>query len=153
MERMLLRYQGNICALSRSLDHTHSHFPVAQCVCLVATVTISIKKTRARSISLKRIANMWPAPRMFYVPGLRPVFQKQAGRAEWQTTARRSRQLERTRAFSYASYPGIVSQRGSKEGISSGYNAFTTSRNSREHRISGQLGASACYKVYCYCYQ
>ena len=49
---------------------------------------------------------------MFYVPDLRPVFQKQAGRAGWQAIARRSRQLERTPAFSYASYPGIISQRG-----------------------------------------
>ena len=88
---------------------------------------------------------------MFYVPGLRPVFQKLAGRAGWQAIARRSRQLERTRAFSYASYPRIVFQRESREGISSRYNASTTSRNSWEHRIGGQLETSSCHRVYCYC--
>ena len=80
---------------------------------------------------------------MFYVPGLRPIFQKQARRARGQATARRRVELERTQALPYASYPGLVSQRGSKEEIYSGYNAFTTSRNSREHGISGQLGPAA----------
>src|SRR5271155_943101 len=84
-----------------------------------------------------------PAPSMFYVPGLRPIFQKRARRARRQATARRRAELERTQALPYASYPRFVSQRGSKEGIYSGCNAFTTSRNSREHGISGQLGPAA----------
>src|SRR5271170_3316919 len=70
-----------------------------------------------------------PAPSMFYVPGLRPIFQKQARRARRQAAVRRRVELERTQALPYASYPGLVSQRGSKEEIYSGYNAFTTSRN------------------------
>jgi hypothetical protein len=58
-----------------------------------------------------------PAPSMFYVPGLRPTFQKQARRTRRQATARRRAELERTQALPYASYSGLVSQRRSKEGI------------------------------------
>ena len=100
-------------------------------------MTVPITKTRVRSISPRE----WPiCACTSHILRVQPeTHLSEAGWAGRQATARRSRQLERPQAFSYASYPGTVSQRGSKEGISSGHNAFTTSGNSREHRISGQL--------------
>ena len=75
--------------------------------------------------------------------GRDPSFRSRPGGLEGRQPRGAGAELERTQALPYATYPGLVSQRGSKEGIYSGYNAFTTSRNSLEHGISGQLRPAA----------
>src|SRR4051794_35443686 len=57
-----------------------------------------------------------PAPSMFYVPGLRPIFQKQARRARRTTTARRSvSSCKGNKPCHTLAYPGLFFNEGPRK--------------------------------------